>query len=106
MLIDLLIVALAISALYRGREIGFTRQICATIGFFGGLFLGALLQSHTVAFADTEAGRTAITIATTLGCAFAFLIIGEFVGLHIKQYLVSRQINRLDVGFGSVLNML
>lgn len=106
MVIDLLIVALAISALYRGREIGFTRQICATIGFFGGLFLGALLQSHTVALGDTEAARTAITIATTLGCAFAFLIIGEFVGLHIKQYLVSRHINKLDVGFGSVLNMI
>jgi hypothetical protein len=69
MWVDILILAFCISAIYRGREIGFVRQACSTIGFFGGLFLGAWLQSYTVKLANTPSGRAVITLITTVGCA-------------------------------------
>src|SRR5438270_8491158 len=106
MFIDLLIVIFAISALYRGREIGFVRQLCSTVGFFGGLFLGASLESHVLGLAHTPGGRSLITILTTLGCALIFMAVGEYVGLRLKHKVLLKRVNRLDNGMGGVLNII
>lgn len=106
MIIDIAIVIFAISALYRGREIGFVRQLFSTAGFFGGLFLGAWLQHYTVQWAHSQAGRSLITLATTLGCALIFLSIGEYIGIRLKHRVVFRRINVLDNGFGGLLSVV
>jgi S1-C subfamily serine protease len=106
MLIDILIVVFAISALYRGREIGFVRQLCSTVGFFGGLFIGAWLQPHTVNLAHSQIGRSIITLVTTLGCAMLLLAVGEYVGLRLKHKVAPKRINVLDSGFGGLLNII
>ncbi len=106
MLIDILIVIFAIGALYRGREIGFVRQICSTVGFFGGLFLGAALEPHTVTLANTQAGRSLITVVTTLGCALLFLTIGEFVGIKLKHKVLLKRVNHWDNAMGGVINIV
>ncbi|HEX4775100.1 MAG TPA: MarP family serine protease [Candidatus Saccharimonadales bacterium] len=106
MLIDLLIIILAISALYRGLGSGFARQLLAAIGFFGGLFLGSWLQPFTVRLASTPAPRAFIVILTTLGCALIGLTIGEFAGLRLKLRLFGKQINKLDNGLGGALNIV
>ncbi len=106
MIIDILIVIFAISALYRGREIGFVRQLCSTVGFFGGLFLGAWLEQYTVHLAHSQTGRSIITLLTTLGCALIFLTIGEIIGIKLKHKVRLRQINVLDNGFGGLLSVV
>jgi S1-C subfamily serine protease len=106
MWVDILILAFCISAIYRGREIGFVRQACSTIGFFGGLFLGAWLQSYTVKLANTPSGRAVITLITTVGCAMLFLTIGEIVGIYLKQRVVLRRINTIDVQLGAVISII
>ena len=106
MIIDIAIVIFAISALYRGREIGFVRQLFSTVGFFGGLFLGAWLQHYTVQWAHGETARSLITLTTTLGCAFIFLTIGEYIGIKLKHRVVFRRINVLDNGFGGLLSVV
>ncbi|HVI60577.1 MAG TPA: MarP family serine protease [Candidatus Saccharimonadales bacterium] len=105
-IIDLVIVAFAISALYRGREIGFVRQLFSTAGFFGGLFLGAWLQKYTVSAAHGQDLRSAITLFTTLGCAFIFLTIGEYIGLKLKGRVLLKRTNVLDNGFGGLLSVV
>jgi S1-C subfamily serine protease len=106
MIIDILIVIFAISALYRGREIGFVRQLFSTAGFFGGLFLGALLQAHTINWSHSQAGRLIITLLTTLGCAMIFFTVGEFIGLKLKHKVLLKRINALDNGLGGLLSIV
>lgn len=106
-LADIIIIILAISAVLRGREMGFVRQLCSTIGFFVGLYLGAtLLQPHTIKLVHSPLSQSLVTIATTLGSALVMLIIGEYLGLHAKRRLQIWKVNRLDVIFGGLLGII
>jgi S1-C subfamily serine protease len=105
MLLDILIIIFCISALYRGREIGFVRQLFSTLGFFGGLFLGAWLEQYTIRIAHTQTSRTIITLATTIGCAMILLTIGEYIGIRLKHKVLLKRINKYDNGFGGVLSI-
>lgn len=104
--IDVLIIIFAISALFRGREIGFVRQFCSTVGFLGGLWLGAWLQPYTVQLAHTDLSRSLITLLTTLGCALIFLAIGEYVGLLVKTKILHHHINPTDNVLGGGLAVI
>jgi len=106
MLVDALIVLFALSALYRGREIGFVRQLGSTAGFFVGLFLGAWLEPHIVKLAHDPAGRSVVTIVTTLGCALIFLTLGEYLGIRIKRRVLMKRVNRVDNGLGAVIGVI
>ena len=105
MIIDGLIILFAFSALLRGREIGFVRQAFSTIGFFGGLFLGALLQPETVKLAHTAGTRSLITIATTVGSALIFMTVGEYIGIATKRRVLLHRLNHFDNLFGSALSV-
>jgi S1-C subfamily serine protease len=105
MLIDILIIIFAFSALLRGRDIGFVRQIGSTAGFFGGLFFGAWLEPHTVNLVHSQTSRVVVTLLTTLGCALMLLGVGEYLGIQIKQRVRLRlkRVNNLDNGLGALL---
>ncbi|HVX24219.1 MAG TPA: MarP family serine protease [Candidatus Saccharimonadales bacterium] len=105
MLVDLLIIVLTLSAFYRGRQIGLIRQLCSTIGFFGGLFLGALVEHHAVAWAQTPTARAALTLLITLGFAIIFLTVGEYIGIFLKRRAQGSPLNRFDNGLGAVLSV-
>jgi S1-C subfamily serine protease len=102
-LIDLVIVVFLISSLFRGKEVGFVRQLCSTVGFFGGLWLGALLEPHLVHLAHSQISRSLITLCTTLGCAFILLMIGEYIGIVLKTKVYAKPLNKVDNIFGSGL---
>jgi len=103
MLIDIALVILLFSSLYRGYEIGFVRQLFATAGFFGGLFLGAWLQHYTLRFVHTNNSRTLVALCTTLGSAIILLSVGEVMGMHLKYKVMVRRINAFDKWLGSGL---
>ena len=105
-MVDILIVLFLISALFRGREIGFIQQLCSTVGFFGGLLIGAVLEPHTVSLAHSPLSRSLVTLITTLGSAFLLLIIGEYVGVVLKHKLQEKRLNTADNGLGSVLSAI
>lgn len=102
-LIDAVIVIFLVVSLIRGKEVGFVRQLCSTVGFFGGLWLGALLEPHLVHLAHSQISRSLITIGTTLGCAFILLTIGEYLGIVLKTKVYARPLNKVDNIFGSGL---
>jgi S1-C subfamily serine protease len=105
MLVDVLIIVFAISALFRGRDIGFLRQAGSTVGFFGGLFIGAWLEPHTVNLAHSQTGRGMVTIITTLGCALLLLVLGEYAGLKLKQHVKIKWLNNFDNALGALLSV-
>ena len=106
MIIDLIIILLLISAVIRGREIGFVQQAFSTIGFLGGLFLGALLEPQTVKLAHSQLSRSLITLATTLGFAFLLLIVGESFGIYLRRRIIVAKLSRFDNLLGSLLSVL
>jgi len=107
MIIDIIIIILLISAVIRGKDIGFVQQACSTIGFFAGLLIGALvLEPYTVRLVHTPLSRSLVTLATTLGMAFILLTVGEYIGIHLKHKVVHLKIDKLDNILGSLLSVV
>lgn len=106
MIVDIVIVLLLISAVFRGREIGFVQQLLSTVGFFGGLLLGAWLQKQTVQLVHGVTARSLMTIATTLGMALLFLALGELLGHWLKRRLHLKLLIRIDGWLGSLLSIM
>lgn len=103
-LLDVIIVLLMISALYRGYELGLTRQLFSSVGFIFGLFLGSYLQRYTTHLGQTPVSRSLIALMTTLGLAFFFLGIGEQAGVRLKDKVIGWRLGRhVDGLFGSIL---
>jgi uncharacterized membrane protein required for colicin V production len=103
-IIDIIVIILVIGALIRGQELGFVRQLFSTVGFFGGLMLGAVLEPHVVVLAHTPTARIIITLASTLGMAVLLLFIGEIAGVIVKEKLqLQDKLNRIDTFLGAGL---
>ncbi len=93
-------------AVFRGRDTGFVRQIFSTVGFFGGLFIGALIEPHTIQWGHTAATRGIITVTTTLGSALVLLTLGEYLGSKLKHRVaLVKIINSYDNAFGALLGI-
>jgi S1-C subfamily serine protease len=102
--LDILIVLFLITAFVRGMEVGFIRQFCSTAGFFGGLFLGALIEGRAVTHAHTPAAKAVLALAVIGGAASVLWGIGEYIGLRIKFIIGDGSIgDKLDKIFGSLL---
>ena len=102
-LLDALIVLMLLAGLLRGYEEGLVHQLFSTIGFFVGLLLGAAIEPRIITLVHTPLSQLAVALATTLGCAFTFLFIGEVIGVIAKHKLPYNIINRADNALGSVL---
>lgn len=106
MIIDLIIILFLISSFFRGREIGFIRQALSSVGFFGGLFIGSLLQPYTIRFAETPPDRALIAISTSVGTALILLMVGEYIGVVLKRRALKRRINAYDNTAGAGLSIV
>lgn len=104
--IDIIVILFLVSSIFRGREVGFVRQLFSTVGFFGGLWLGTLLAPHTVQLVHSQGARSFVTLLTTLGCAFLLLSVGEYVGILLKSRVTLKQLNEVDNVLGSGLALV
>ena len=102
-LLDIFIIVLVLSALYRGHELGLTRQLFSTTGFIVGLLIGSVLQKYTVIYGTTPITKSLIALMTTLGFAFLLLSIGEQLGIRLKTKVEQWKFNKLDGLLGSVI---
>jgi uncharacterized membrane protein required for colicin V production len=103
MIVDIIICILFLGVLLRGRDIGFIRQVFSTVGFFGGLFLGAsYVEPHIIHLANTPLSRALLTLISTLGVSLITLYIGDYIGGVLKAHLQDHKINTIDVVLGAV----
>ena len=79
-LVDVVIVLMALAAAWQGARVGAVIQVCAIVGFFAGLYVGALLASHSVRLAHSPTARTAVALSTMLLVAFSFGLAGRILG--------------------------
>ncbi len=107
MIVDLIIIVLVISAIFRGKEIGFVQQILSTIGFFGGLILGTYLLPLTLKPMHTALSRSIVTLLTTLGMAIIMLSLFEIAGVYAKKRVARlAELNRFDNILGAVISAI
>lgn len=105
MILDIFIVIMAVSAIFRGRDTGFVRQVFSTVGFFGGLLLGSFFGRYTTAFASDSAGQATIALVTVITTALLCLVAAEHIGSRVKHKVLAHKLNEVDRLFGSVLGV-
>lgn len=103
MVVDLLIVLIVIAGVVRNWRSGFVHQFCATVGFFGGLLIGRVLERYTIKLVHTPLSRASVTILTIFGLALIGLTLGEYAGLRLKHRSLRSKFNSVDNGLGVVL---
>jgi S1-C subfamily serine protease len=104
MLVDVLVVAACIAAFFRGKTIGFTRQVCSTAGFFGGMLIGFWAAQRVVGLAHSADTRAVLTVSIILGSAIFLLTVGEYLGLRLKSRMLPKALNTADNGLGGVIS--
>lgn len=106
-IVDVIIIILALAAIFRGREIGSIRQLCSTVGFFGGLLVGAWVSPYGVQLGHTAVSRSIITLGITLGIALIGLGVAEYLGEILKSKVqVLHKIDVVDQGLGSLVSIV
>ncbi len=107
MIVDIIILILLFSAIMRGRDIGFVQQIFSTVGFIGGLLLGAYILPLTLPLVHTALSRSVVTLLTILGTAMITLSLGEYLGMRTKHKVTAlKDLNHLDNILGSVVSLV
>ena len=94
--VDVFVVVVAALAAVQGARVGGLVQVCAILGFFTGLFVGALLASRTVAWAHTPTARTAVALSTMLLVAFSFGMVGRIVGGMVTSHMPQGPARSID----------
>jgi S1-C subfamily serine protease len=104
MLVDLIIVLVVGLSIHRNWGGGFLRPFWASLGFFGGLVLGRLLETFTLKLFHTPDGRAIVTVVSIFGPALLGLSLGELVGLKLKIRSNNHpKLNIVDNVLGSLL---
>jgi S1-C subfamily serine protease len=102
--LDLGIILFLVASLIRGLEVGFVRQFFSTVGFIGGLLLGAWLQGMLISLVDTPVSKAVLVLFVVLGCALILMVAGEYLGMRLKFKIRDTPlINKFDRVFGSIL---
>lgn len=101
--VDIIIVVMAVSAIFRGHELGLARQLGSTLGFGSGMLLGVYLQPYTTTMSDNSINKAVIALSTILILAFTFLVIGEYIGIKLKSRFTHRGVHAVDSWFGAVI---
>ncbi len=104
--VDVVLVVVALLAAYQGARVGAVVQVCAILGFFGGLYLGALLASVTVHWARSPTARTAVALSTMVGVAFALGMAGRVLGGMLVVRVHPGFGRTLDAGLGTVVAVI
>ena len=98
--VDVAVVVVAVLAAVQGARVGGLVQVCAIIGFFSGLFVGALLASQTVVWAHSPTARTAVALSTMLLVAFSFGMVGRIVGGMLTRHVPHGPARSIDSAAG------
>jgi S1-C subfamily serine protease len=104
--VDVVILVVVLLAAIQGARVGAMVQVCAILGFIGGLFLGAILASVTVRWADGPTARTAVALTTMVGVAFALGMVGRVLGGMVTDRVHPGMARSVDAGLGTVVALI
>ena len=101
--VDVVVLVVVVLAAYQGARVGAVVQVCAILGFLGGLYLGALLASDTVRWAHSPSAETTVALSTMVGVAFVLGLVGRVIGAQIARWVRPGVARSVDAGLGTVV---
>jgi len=102
-LVDVVVLVVAVAAAWQGARVGALVQVCTIVGFLGGLYVGALLASQTVRWAQSPTARTAVALSTMLVVAFSFGMTGRILGGWLNARVRRGPARTVDAVLGVVV---
>ncbi len=104
--LDIGILIFLLADTVRGVRIGFSRQFFAFAGFWGGLFVAALVAPSVAKYGSTPTGKALIILAVALVIALALSLVGEYLGTYLAGWVRRLHINTLDAGLGGLFGAI
>jgi S1-C subfamily serine protease len=101
--VDVVLVVVVVVAAIQGARVGALVQVCAILGFLGGLFLGALLASVTVRWVHAPTAKTAVALSTMVGVAFTLGMVGRILGGVLVVRVHPGLVRSADAVLGTVV---
>jgi S1-C subfamily serine protease len=101
--VDVVVAVVAVLAALQGARVGGLVQVCAIVGFFSGLFVGALLASRAVVWVHSPTARTVVALSTMLLVAFSFGMVGRIVGGMLTTHVQRGPARSVDAAAGVVV---
>lgn len=105
-ILDIGILLFLIADIVRGARIGFSRQFFSFTGFWGGLFVAALLAPLAARFGHTPVAKAVIILVVALIVAVGLSSLGEYIGLALAKVVRRYHGRRVDAGLGALFGGL
>jgi S1-C subfamily serine protease len=105
-LVDLVILVLVGISAVRGLRVGATIQLGSYIGFWLGLFTGALVAPWAASLVQPGLLRTFISLVVLFGLASITSALGRALGTRVLPSLRRFHLARIDSGAGAVLSVI
>lgn len=105
-IVDVLVFLFLLTAAARGKQMGFVRQLAATVGFVAGIFLGIKLGAVGAGTVSDTTAKLLISSVILFATSFGLMSIVEYFGAGLKGRLKLQNLpNKIDSGFGVVLSL-
>jgi S1-C subfamily serine protease len=98
--VDIVVLVIVAISAVNGLRRGAALQLFSYGGFWGGLFLGALLAPLIDSHVGSRAAKAAIAIALVLGFAFILGTVGSIIGHRSGRVLRRVRLGYVDAGLG------
>jgi S1-C subfamily serine protease len=98
--VDFVVLAVVAVSAVNGLRRGAALQLFSYGGFWGGLFLGAVLTPVVASHFRSHTTRAVVAIVLVLGLAFVLGTVGSIAGLHSGAALRRIKLGPVDAGLG------
>jgi S1-C subfamily serine protease len=105
-LLDVIILIILLADIVRGSRIGFSRQFFSFIGFWGGLFVAALVAPAASRLVSGAAAKLLLVIAVVLLIATALSTLGDYLSVGMAKWVRRLKIGPLDAGLGAIFGAI
>jgi S1-C subfamily serine protease len=100
--LDIGILIFLLADIVRGARIGFSRQFFSFAGFWGGLFVAALIAPAVSKYGHTTTAKAVIVLAVVVVIAVALSSLGEYIGKRLAHLVHRWRIQAVDAGLGGL----
>jgi S1-C subfamily serine protease len=99
-LLDVLLLVVVAVAAIEGLRLGAVLLTLSFVGFWLGMYLGAILASATVRWVHSQPSRTAVALITMIGCAIVLGTVGRVLGARSFRALHRGRLGSVDSVLG------
>lgn len=104
--VDIIIIFLAVLAVFRGLKFGLLQLLLSSVGFIGGLLLGSFVASKVAGYAGSASVKLLIILSIELVFALAASLVGEYIGTRLSHKAHQTRLSSFDKVLGAVFEVI